>query len=206
MYLVLSLSRDILSQDVTSKTAWEVWEQIEATFTYQTRARLVNTGMALATMQKANLTITEYVTKIKMLGDEMAYADKPLGEEEIVSYIMAGLDFEYNPVVSSVVAQREPVTVNELHAQLLSFEMQLALQGSNNSAYFLVNVATRGGSRRGHALNRGGGNGCGGRSGGDGCNNNSSGSCNDKGGNTTPQHVRSAASGSHCQTLLVPLR
>jgi hypothetical protein len=52
----------------------------------------VNTHIALATTQKGNLSITEYANKMRVLGDEMAAARKPLDEEEMVSYILASLD------------------------------------------------------------------------------------------------------------------
>lgn len=120
-YLMSSLSREVLSQVVAWKTTRETWEQIEASFTSTTCARSVNTRLALATVQKGALSITEYIAKIKMLADEMAYAGKKLDDEEIVSYIMAGLDAEYNAVVSSVMAQRDPIAVNELYTQLLNF-------------------------------------------------------------------------------------
>jgi hypothetical protein len=43
-------------------------------------------------MRKGNMTITEYVNKMRALGDEMSAAGKPLDYEEMVSYILAGLD------------------------------------------------------------------------------------------------------------------
>jgi hypothetical protein len=37
---------------------------------------------------------------MKILVDEMASADKKLDDEELCSYILAGLNFEYNSPVS----------------------------------------------------------------------------------------------------------
>jgi hypothetical protein len=47
---------------------------------------------------------------------------KTLDDEEMVTYILTGLDIEYNSVVSTAVAQVEPISMNELYGQLLSFE------------------------------------------------------------------------------------
>jgi hypothetical protein len=49
-----------------------------------------------------------------MLADEMVVAGKPLDDEEMVSYILAGLDLEYNYVVSVVVTCIKPISVTEL--------------------------------------------------------------------------------------------
>jgi hypothetical protein len=61
----------------------------------------VNVRLALATTQKGAMSITEFITKMSALGDEMATAGKPLDDEEMVSYILTGLDIEYNLVVSA---------------------------------------------------------------------------------------------------------
>jgi hypothetical protein len=67
--------------------------------------------MTLATTQKGSMTISEYIAKIKSLADEMTSAGKALKDEELVSYIMVGLDFDYNPSVSAMVARVEPISV-----------------------------------------------------------------------------------------------
>ena len=60
-------------------------------------------------------TIADYFTKMKTLADEMASAGKKLDDEELVSYILTGLDQEYNPIISTVAARVEPITVGELY-------------------------------------------------------------------------------------------
>ena len=78
--------------------------------------------MALATASKGASTVVEYFTKMKGLADEMASAGRKLEDEELVSYILTGLDSDFNSVVSAVVARVEPITVPKLYAQLVSFE------------------------------------------------------------------------------------
>ena len=65
---------------------------------------------------------------MKALGDEMASAGKPLDDDDMVSYILAGLDFDYISFVSSICAARtEPIKVAELYSQLIGFEKRLAM-------------------------------------------------------------------------------
>jgi hypothetical protein len=68
---------------------------------------------------------TEYIAKMRALGDEMAAAGRPLEEEELVEYILAGLDEEYDSVVNSVLAKTEPTTISELVAQIFAFETRV---------------------------------------------------------------------------------
>jgi hypothetical protein len=90
--------------------------------------------MALTTTQKGSSTVAEYISKMKTLADDMASAGKKLDDEEFCSYILAGLDYEYNSLVSSVAVRVEPITLGELYSQLLSFETRLDLQNGINSA------------------------------------------------------------------------
>jgi hypothetical protein len=88
----------------------------------------------------------------------MAPARKSIDDEELVSYILAGLDAEYNYVVSVAVARVEPITVSELYGQLLSFESrQFLLQGLGSTPS--ISAATRGrcGFSRGNSHIRFGG-------------------------------------------------
>jgi hypothetical protein len=91
----------VLQQITTCKTVTAAWKTIEGLFGSQTQACIVNVRLALATTQKGAMSITEFITKMSALGDEMATAGKPLDDEEMVSYILTGLDIEYNLVVSA---------------------------------------------------------------------------------------------------------
>jgi hypothetical protein len=57
----------------------------------------------------------------------MAAAGKKLDEEDVVSYVLASLDSEYNSIVSEMCSRVEPVTVVELCSQLLSYETRIDL-------------------------------------------------------------------------------
>jgi hypothetical protein len=109
-------------------TASDVWKHIEMSYASQSRARVINTGMALATTQKGSLIADEYISKIKSLADDMVSAEKKLDDEELSSYVLAGLDSEYNSLVSSITARVEPISIGELYSQLLAFETRLELQ------------------------------------------------------------------------------
>jgi cell fate (sporulation/competence/biofilm development) regulator YlbF (YheA/YmcA/DUF963 family) len=115
-YILSSLSREVMSQVTTTTTAAGSWMAIEGMFAAQSRAHVINTRMALATTQKGTSTVTEYFTCMKTLTEEMASAGKKLDDEELTSYILAGLDIDLNPLVSAIAARVEPIT------QMTSFE------------------------------------------------------------------------------------
>jgi hypothetical protein len=119
---------------VTKQFAAEAWTVIETMFMSKTHTRAVNTRLVLVTTQKGSSTVTEYVAKMRTLGDEMAAAGRPLEDEELVEYILTGLDDEYDSVVSSIPARSKPVSVSELYSQLLAFETRLDLRSNHNNS------------------------------------------------------------------------
>jgi hypothetical protein len=139
-FLLSSLSKEILSSAASKSTAALAWKEIEGMFSSQTRARVVNTCMALANTKKGNTSTAEYFTKMRALADEMNAAGRKLEDEELVEYILAGLDFEYNLVVSAIVARVEPISISELYTQVLAFEMCLEHMGQGASYYSTSSV------------------------------------------------------------------
>jgi hypothetical protein len=120
-------------------------------FLSKTRAHVVNTRLALATTYKGAMTVTEYIGKMRSLGEEMVAAGRPLEDEELVEYILTGLDEEYDLVVSSVISRFDSISVSELNSQLLAFETRLDLhnKSSNGMSGSSANAANRGGHGRG---------------------------------------------------------
>jgi hypothetical protein len=121
-YLLSSLSHGILLQAVAFSTPTVVWGYITSRFECQSRACVINMRMALSTTKKGDMTTNRYVAKMKALTDEMAFVRKRLDDEDLVSYILAGLDLDFDSVISAISTRVEPVSVVELYGQLLSHE------------------------------------------------------------------------------------
>ena len=50
------------------------------------------------------MSMSDYFGKMRSLADDTAAAGKPLDDEELVGHILAGLDADYNPVVSAILS------------------------------------------------------------------------------------------------------
>jgi hypothetical protein len=157
-YLLSSLSHELLLQAAAYDTPEKVWAYIMSSFESQSRARVLNMHMALSTTKKGDMTINKYVTKMKALADEMTSAGKSLDDEELVSYILAGHDSEFDGVISVVSTRVEPINVSELYGQLLAHEQRWELR--QTSEYHAANAVTRGG-RGDFGCGHGNGRGCG---------------------------------------------
>ncbi|XP_071678294.1 uncharacterized protein [Lolium perenne] len=147
--------------------------------------------MQLATTAKRDLRVADYFAKMRSLGDAMTAAGSKMEDDELASYILAGLDSEYDASVTAMTTKTETVSLSELYAHLLNFENRLDIQngGSMGNVATInhnggggppgggggmssVNLASRGGRNGGNRGGRGGGfgrgRGDGGRGGGAG--------------------------------------
>lgn len=172
-YFLTTMTREFMAQVATAQTSAQLWSIVDEIFSSQTRDRSVNTRIVLATTKKGAMSANEYLTKMKMLADEMAAAAKPLGVDEFTSYVITGLDEEYNPRVSALLARVEP-DYSELVSHIVSFEGKLEMQRGGNGGGSSVNSAsgrsnTHGGDHSGQRPKSGGrGHGSGSSSGGRG--------------------------------------
>uniref|UniRef100_A0A453DLV4 Uncharacterized protein n=1 Tax=Aegilops tauschii subsp. strangulata TaxID=200361 RepID=A0A453DLV4_AEGTS len=99
-----------------------------------------------------------FIAKMKNLGDELAAAGRPVSDPEMVDYVLAGLDRDYDPVVAAIGAVKTTITVDELFAQISAFDQRVEMLGDgtegagfNSSA----NLAYRGRGRSNRGRGRG---------------------------------------------------
>jgi hypothetical protein len=91
------------------------------------------------------MTVVEYLSKMLDLGNDMSSAGKPLDDEDLVQYILSGLDEDYDSMVNSVLARATPISVSELATQMLFFETHISLCNGNGGSGSSANFARRGG-------------------------------------------------------------
>jgi hypothetical protein len=127
------------------------WSILADLYSSQTRARAVNTRIALATTKKNQLSVSDYYAKMSHYADELAASGAPLRDDELVAYLPAGLDDDFNPVFTAMVAPVDPINPSELYAQLLRFEQQTKLQACTFGGSSSAMTVSRGrGSSGGH--------------------------------------------------------
>jgi hypothetical protein len=72
---------------------------------------------------------------MQSLGNDIAATENPLDDEDLVQYILAGPDEDYDSVVNSILVCSQAITVSELASQMLAFESRIDLRsGSSGSS------------------------------------------------------------------------
>jgi hypothetical protein len=151
-FLVRNMSRKIITQMVGQTSSRGIWKAVTEMFSSQSKARVVQLRTQLNKTHKENKTVEVYFNQIKNLADEMATAGKPLDEDDVISYMLAGLtDEPYNGFIAAVTALIKAdkyISLSDLYSQLLSYEARL--EDQNIVGDSSVNAATRGGYRGGY--------------------------------------------------------
>ena len=74
-------------------------------------------------MRKKELSVADYYNKVKNLADTLSVIGQPLQEEEIISYMLAKLDYEYDALVTSISTRTNPIFLTNLYTHMLSYEI-----------------------------------------------------------------------------------
>jgi hypothetical protein len=103
----------------------------------------VNLRTRLNQTRKENKTGVIYFGQIKSLADEMATTGKPLDNDDIISYVLAGLDEEYDEFFASVNAllkAQKSISMSNFYSMFLACEAQI--NNRNPSGGSFANAAT----------------------------------------------------------------
>ena len=145
------MTREILVQVSSLEHASEVWKAVLEMFSSQAKSRILQIKSQLSREKKGDQSASAYYTKMKGLADEMAAAGKKLDDDDVIDYILNGLDADYNPFVSSM-SVKDNLSLTDLYGQLLSYEARLLQQNQDGGRiYSSANTASSGRGRgRGH--------------------------------------------------------
>jgi len=158
-YLLNSMSPEILAQVVGKDSTFELWTTVTNLFASQSQSRITNLRIAITNTKKGSMSSSAYMAKMKSLGDELAAAGRPVSDPEMVDYILAGLDRDYDPVVAAIGAVKNIITADDLFAQIAAFDQRMEMLGDSSSGgfYSSANAVYRGrGQSRGRSRGRGG--------------------------------------------------
>jgi hypothetical protein len=103
----------------------------------------------LGEIKKLDSSVTAYYNKVKEMVDTLSSIGQPLHDEEFTSFILNGLDEEYEALVENINGRDTPLPPRELYARLLNTKQRrLKLRPDIASSNASANAAFRGGGGR----------------------------------------------------------
>jgi hypothetical protein len=126
----MSLSEAVLSTVYGLHTSKQVWMALTKRFASQSRSHISQLKRQIQGLQQGSKSCTEYLKSAKSYADQLAAVGKPIDDEDLVSFIMSGLNPSFNSFVTAyTVATRDhSPSFTDFQDDLLSHEMLLNQQ------------------------------------------------------------------------------
>jgi len=140
--LFSTISKNVLIQVVSHNTSAAIWCALAKSFSSQSRARVIQLRTELVNTRKGAQSAHDFFMQVKCMTYELAIAGHALHCDEIISYLLSGLGYDYDSFVTTITARTDPITLEEVYALLLTTES--CLQHHNSPIVQpTVHVATR---------------------------------------------------------------
>lgn len=114
-----------MSHVVSFKTSREVWKALGKVYGATSKARVNQLRGVLQNTKKGSMKMVEFLATMKQASENLKLAGNPISLSDLTSYVLAGLDSDYVPIVCTI-EDKDISTWQELSSILITFEGTLA--------------------------------------------------------------------------------
>ncbi|KZV26181.1 hypothetical protein F511_06348 [Dorcoceras hygrometricum] len=143
-FLLASMSESAQSQMIGCQTSSQLWTRVTQLFATRSKARVMQYKLQLQTLKKGNLSMKDYLGKMKGYIDILAACGNSIPEDDQILHILGGVGPEYESVVVHVTSRVESLSLSEVGALLLAHEGRIETYNitGGHTASPSVNVTT----------------------------------------------------------------
>ncbi|KAJ9546285.1 hypothetical protein OSB04_018828 [Centaurea solstitialis] len=109
----------------SADTAQEAWERLNSSYASASRSRIISLKSKLVNNPRGNRSITDYLHSMRAIADDLALAQNPVTEEDLLVHILSQLGDEYTTIAAALKVRDNPISYPELFDKLLDFERSL---------------------------------------------------------------------------------
>ncbi|CAH9118049.1 unnamed protein product [Cuscuta europaea] len=106
-------------------TARMAWEKLANTYASSSRGRIISLKSTLARTTKGDRAIKDYLTEMYSIAEDLALAQCPVSDEDLVISILNGLGADYRDLLSAIRVRTTALPLTELQDILLEREKLL---------------------------------------------------------------------------------
>ena len=106
-WLLASISENMFSTVSKCQFSTEVWFTLENEFLIDSKARALHLKSLLQSTQKGNLSVSEFVKKMKNIAENLSTSGQVITDEELLQYVLDGLRPEFDAVVVNLTSRIE---------------------------------------------------------------------------------------------------
>ncbi|KAI0530754.1 hypothetical protein KFK09_000302 [Dendrobium nobile] len=117
--LFSTISPSILPNILHLKTSHDIWKTLELHPQPSNRSCVIQLKNELHNVQMRDQTISQYLSQIKSLVDNIAAAGSHIDIEDIIPYTLKGLPPSYNPFKASIRTSPHTITLESLYSYVV---------------------------------------------------------------------------------------
>ncbi|KAL4563173.1 hypothetical protein LXL04_027209 [Taraxacum kok-saghyz] len=125
LWLQSTLSERALAIVTRCHSSQMAWQAIEKTFQAQTRACRMQLKAQLQSLTKGSMTMIEYIERKRAIADSLAENLHPVHDEDLISYILTGLDSSYGAFLTAFMMKTDTFSIDDLAGLLLQEEARI---------------------------------------------------------------------------------
>jgi hypothetical protein len=100
-WINLTLFEKVLSTVYGLTTSRQVWLSLENRFASKSMSRITQLKRQLQTLHQGSKSCLDYITTAKECADQLAVIGKPVHDDDLITYIIGGLNSVFNPFIAS---------------------------------------------------------------------------------------------------------
>ena len=129
-WIIFSLSPSLVSSVYGLDTSHQAWTSLAARYAYESKSRVSHLKQQLQSLQQGSKTCTKYMKLAKELVDELATMKKPVEDDDLISFVVSGLNPLFNTFVTVhfFTARTTEMTFADFQFELHNHEMLLENQ------------------------------------------------------------------------------
>ncbi|KAB2602612.1 hypothetical protein D8674_003617 [Pyrus ussuriensis x Pyrus communis] len=138
IWLNSTLSEDLIPFTVGVTSSRELWQILEQRFGGVSAAHIHQLRSRLHAVQKGDLSIFDYLQRIKSISDALMAAGAPVSEPDLIAVTLNGLSDDYESFIDSILLRISSTSLDELHGLLLNKE--LFMHRKKKAPHMLLNI------------------------------------------------------------------
>jgi transposase InsO family protein len=139
-----TLTDKVLSTVYGLHTSRQVWAHLATRFAPNSKSHISHLRRQLQTMQQGDKGCSDYLLAAKNWADQLAATGNPVNDEELISYIVGGLNSSYQNFITTFnfVTREQSISFADFQAELLNFDHMLDIHqqsvppAANQIAFF----------------------------------------------------------------------
>lgn len=133
-WFIATLSEKVLSTVYGLDTSRQVWCALANRYGSPSKTRIQELRLQLQGLRQGDKSCSEYMHAAKTLADHLAMVGKPVTDEDLISYIIGGLNPRYNAFITSftLMTKDESIPLEDFQTLLISHEQLLNNQNAES--------------------------------------------------------------------------